>query len=164
MGAKSASPPHAGPRHEPASRCILSPPLPCSTLTEASQEGPLLWVAEELAQPLAERLRHHFASKSLIGACGAAGRPAPGPPLCAPGCRSAELAPPVASSRPFPALMTAAVSDSSAGGLPTDRADRPEWLFATALKAAQQCCPLAQELQPCVGEPAGLPGQNDDCA
>ncbi|KAL4457702.1 hypothetical protein ABPG75_012567 [Micractinium tetrahymenae] len=68
-----------------------------STLSEASQEGPLLWAAEELAKPLAERLRHHFAS-----------------------------------------------------GLPTDRPDRPEWLFATALKAAQQCCPLAQELQPCV--------------
>ncbi|EFN58829.1 hypothetical protein CHLNCDRAFT_140664 [Chlorella variabilis] len=68
-----------------------------SLLTEAGQEGPLLWPAEELAAPLAQRLRHHFAS-----------------------------------------------------GLPTDRPDRPEWLFATALKAAQQCSPLAQELQPCV--------------
>lgn len=81
-----------------------------AALTEASQEGPLLWAAEELVAPLAERLRHHFAS-----------------------------------------------------GLPTDRPDRPEWLFATALKAAQQCAPLAQELQPVVGAwlqaavAAGLP-------
>lgn len=70
-----------------------------TALGQASQEGPLLWAAEELAAPLAERLRHHFA-----------------------------------------------------GGLPTDRPDRPEWLFATALKAAQQCAPLTQELQPCIGE------------
>lgn len=32
-----------------------------SELSEAIQEGPLLWVAEELAAPLAQRLRHHFA-------------------------------------------------------------------------------------------------------
>lgn len=52
--------------------------------------------------------------------------------------------------------MGVATSGCCAGGLPTDRPDRPEWLFATALKAAQQCCPLAQELQPCVGEPASF--------
>lgn len=46
------------------------------------------------------------------------------------------------------------------GGLPTDRPDRPEWLFATALKAAQQCSPLAQELQPCVG---GRPAAGSSC-
>ena len=32
-----------------------------AALGEASQEGPLLWAAEELAAPLAQRLRHHFA-------------------------------------------------------------------------------------------------------
>jgi hypothetical protein len=37
-----------------------------------------------------------------------------------------------------------------AQGLPTDRADKPEWLFAAALKAARQCAPYAEELQPCV--------------
>jgi hypothetical protein len=34
--------------------------------------------------------------------------------------------------------------------LPTDRVDKPEWLFAAALKAARQCAPYAEELQPCV--------------
>jgi hypothetical protein len=34
-----------------------------SALAEASQEGPLLWAAEELAAPLADRLRHHFAGE-----------------------------------------------------------------------------------------------------
>jgi RAD50-interacting protein 1 len=37
-----------------------------------------------------------------------------------------------------------------AQGLPTDRADKPEWLFAAAIKAARQCAPYAEELQPCV--------------
>ena len=37
-----------------------------------------------------------------------------------------------------------------ASGLPTDRADRPEWLFAASLKAAKQCAPAAEELQSCV--------------
>lgn len=44
-----------------------------SALTEASQEGPLLWAAEELAAPLADRLRHHFAGEPALtpvpGAC-----------------------------------------------------------------------------------------------
>ena len=35
-------------------------------------------------------------------------------------------------------------------GLPTDRPDRPEWLFAAAIKAAKQCAPAAEELQPSV--------------
>ncbi len=38
-----------------------------SALTEASQEGPLLWAAEELAAPLAQRLRHHFAGGRAEG-------------------------------------------------------------------------------------------------
>jgi hypothetical protein len=37
-----------------------------------------------------------------------------------------------------------------AQGLPTDRVDKPEWLFAASLKAARQCAPYAEELQPCV--------------
>ncbi|KAL4536055.1 hypothetical protein Ndes2526A_g05602 [Nannochloris sp. 'desiccata'] len=37
-----------------------------------------------------------------------------------------------------------------AQGLPTDRADKPEWLFAASLKAARQCAPYAEELQPCI--------------
>ena len=44
----------------------------------------------------------------------------------------------------------------SAGGLPTDRPDRPEWLFATATKAAQQCGPLVQELHSCIGMPIAV--------
>lgn len=59
-----------------------------------TQEGPVLWIAEELAAPLAARLRHHFAE-----------------------------------------------------GLPTDRADKPEWLFATVLRAARQLAPHAQAFQ-----------------
>lgn len=69
-----------------------------AALAEApSQEGPVLWVAEELAAPLEARLRHHFAE-----------------------------------------------------GLPTDRADKPEWLFATVQRAARQLAPHAQALQPAV--------------
>ena len=40
-----------------------------SELSEASQEGPLLWAAEELAAPLAQRLRHHFAGGRLGHSC-----------------------------------------------------------------------------------------------
>lgn len=40
-----------------------------SSLSQDSQEGPLLWAAEELAAPLAERLRHHFAG-GLLSAIG----------------------------------------------------------------------------------------------
>lgn len=40
-----------------------------SELSEASQEGPLLWAAEELAAPLAQRLRHHFAGGLLEHSC-----------------------------------------------------------------------------------------------
>lgn len=34
-----------------------------------------------------------------------------------------------------------------AQGLPTDRADKPEWLFATALNITRQCAPHTAELQ-----------------
>eukprot|EP00887_Chlorella_sp_A99_P002654 scaffold6.g2654.t1 len=37
-----------------------------------------------------------------------------------------------------------------AEGLPTDRADKPEWLFATVQRAARQLAPHAQALQPAV--------------
>lgn len=37
-----------------------------------------------------------------------------------------------------------------AQGLPTDRADKPEWLFAAALKAARQCAPPGEVFQPAV--------------
>ena len=37
-----------------------------------------------------------------------------------------------------------------ASGLPTDRIDKPEWLFTAALKAARLCAAAAAELQPCI--------------
>ena len=37
-----------------------------------------------------------------------------------------------------------------ASGLPTDRLDKPEWLFAGAIKAAKQCCKYVEALQPCI--------------
>lgn len=37
-----------------------------------------------------------------------------------------------------------------AQGLPTDRPDKPEWLFAAALKAARLCAPHAEAFQPCI--------------
>lgn len=38
--------------------------LPLQALAESGGEPPLLWVAEELAQGVAARLRHHFAGKA----------------------------------------------------------------------------------------------------
>lgn len=37
-----------------------------------------------------------------------------------------------------------------ASGLPTDRPEKPEWLFAAAIKATQQCCKYVEALQPCI--------------
>lgn len=111
-----------------------------SALSEANQEGPLLWAAEELAAPLAERLRHHFAGRLwlLLWYKAAA--------------RRGRLAQGLAASAGHVCYRSLDPSFRLAGGLPTDRPDRPEWLFATAIKAAQQCAPLAEELQPCIGE------------
>lgn len=74
--------------------------------TQPLAELPVLWVAEELARPVAHWLAHHFA-----------------------------------------------------GGLPTDRPDRPEWLFAAALAAVRQCAPPASSaLQP-LADAQGLRGR-----
>lgn len=37
-----------------------------------------------------------------------------------------------------------------ASGLPTDRPDKPEWLFSGALKAVKKCCKYVEALQPCI--------------
>lgn len=66
-------------------------------ISSDEMEAPALWAVEELAAPLAERLRAHFAA-----------------------------------------------------GLPTDRADRPEWLFETALAAAKRLAPDLAPLQQAV--------------
>ncbi len=43
-----------------------------------------------------------------------------------------------------------------ASGLPTDRPDRPEWLFATALRVAREAGPQLAPLQPALAVP--VPG------
>ena len=63
----------------------------------AETEAPALWAIEEVAAPVAERLRAHFAA-----------------------------------------------------GRPTDRADRPEWLFETALRLVRQLAPGTAPLQAAV--------------
>lgn len=60
-------------------------------------EAPELWAVEEVAAPISERLRAHFAA-----------------------------------------------------GRPTDRADRPEWLFGTALRLTRQLAPATTPLQAAV--------------
>jgi len=46
------------------------------------------------------------------------------------------------------APLASTLSHHFAQGLPTDRADKPEWLFATALNITRQCAPHTAELQP----------------
>eukprot|EP00884_Botryococcus_braunii_P018181 jgi/Botrbrau1/5046/Bobra.37_1s0012.1 len=76
-------------------------PLSSSQLAEAESaravEGPQLWAVSEVAAPLGDRLRLHFAA-----------------------------------------------------GLPTDRVDRPEWLFATALKIVKEHAQGLAPLQPAI--------------
>lgn len=62
------------------------------------REGPALWAVCELAAPLTDRLRRHFAGQ----------------------------------------------------GMPTDRVDRPEWLFTTAARLAADVSPSLVPLQPAI--------------
>ncbi|KAK9817674.1 hypothetical protein WJX72_000495 [[Myrmecia] bisecta] len=64
-------------------------------IRDGLEEGPLLWAVEQIAAPLTDQLRLHFAS-----------------------------------------------------GQPTDRIDKPEWLFGTALRLTRQLAPLLEPLQP----------------
>jgi hypothetical protein len=71
------------------------------------QQQPILWSAIELAMPIAQRLRHHFAE-----------------------------------------------------GLPTDRVDKPEWLFASAIRFVQAAAPHMEAFQPGID----AHGLGDRCA
>lgn len=82
---RPASPYCAPPHKKSCFSCAHA--LPCSTLSETIQEVPLLWAAEELAQPLAERLRHHFASERPPGPAGCrASRRSAARRACMPSC------------------------------------------------------------------------------
>jgi len=48
------------------------------------------------------------------------------------------------------APLASTLSHHFAQGLPTDRADKPEWLFDTALNFIRQCAPHTAELQPSI--------------
>lgn len=48
------------------------------------------------------------------------------------------------------APLASTLSHHFAQGLPTDRADKPEWLFATVLNIIKQCAPHTAELQPAI--------------
>jgi hypothetical protein len=133
--------------------CGWPPPLAGSAAAAAGWDG---LAAPEHAPALAE-LQHALsalltlqraAEHAAFAALAAAPASAEGPPLW-----------PAAALLAAPA---AALRRHFASGLPTDRADRPEWLFAAALGAARAAAPAAEALQPavdahCLGDRYALP-------